>query len=114
MTGGKTLTRAINPMPPEILAILQERGLLKEYEERPPYQKNDYLGWIFRAKKNETREKRVETMLRELATGDLYMGMSYHRKGSRKNEEGKSSLNGLKDLPEEESEGKEKTECPSS
>ena len=114
MTGGKTLTRAINPMPPEILAILQVRGLLKEYEERPPYQKNDYLGWIFRAKKNETREKRIETMVRELETGDLYMGMSYHRKDLRKNEEGKSSLNGHKDLPEEESEGKEKRECPSS
>ena len=114
MTGGKTLTRAINPMPPEILAILQERGLLKEYEERPPYQKNDYLGWIFRAKKNETREKRIETMVRELETGDLYMGMSYHRKDLRKNEEGESSLKALEGLSEEESEGKEKRECPSS
>ena len=114
MTGGNTLKRAVNPMPPDILATLRESGLLREYEGRPPYQRNDYLGWILRAKKKETREKRVETMLRELATGVLYMGMSCHRKGSRKNEEGKSSLNGLKDLPEEESEGKEKTECPSS
>ena len=114
MTGGNTLKRAVNPMPPDILATLRESGLLREYEERPPYQRNDYLGWILRAKKKETREKRVETMLRELATGDLYMGMSYHRKDLRKNEEGESSLKALEGLSEEESEGKEKTECPSS
>lgn len=109
MTGGNTLKRAVNPMPPDILATLRESGLLREYEERPPYQRNDYLGWILRAKKKETREKRVETMLRELATGDLYMGMSYHQKNPRKNEDGEGSLK-----PEEESEGKEETGCPSS
>ena len=41
MTGGNTLKRAVNPMPPDILATLRESGPLREYAGRPPYQRND-------------------------------------------------------------------------
>ncbi len=47
------------------------------YQARPPYQRNDYLGWITRAKRPETRSKRLDQMLNELADGGLYMKMKY-------------------------------------
>jgi hypothetical protein len=33
---------------------------MRAYQERPPYQQNDYIGWIIRARKPETRAKRLE------------------------------------------------------
>lgn len=69
--------RPRHPMPAEILEALQRRDLLIAYSRRPPYQQNDYLGWITRAKTPETREKRLAQMLDELAGGDRYMNMPY-------------------------------------
>lgn len=51
------------------------------YGNRPPYQQNDYIGWITRAKRQETRERRLAQMLEELARGDKYMKMDYRAKG---------------------------------
>jgi uncharacterized protein YdeI (YjbR/CyaY-like superfamily) len=48
------------------------------YNARPPYQRNDYIGWLTRAKLEATRQKRLEQMLDELAAGDSYMGMNYN------------------------------------
>ena len=64
-------------MPDHVLAALQRRGLVDAFEHRPPYQRNDYLGWISRAKRPETRERRLAQMLDELAGGDRYMNMAY-------------------------------------
>ncbi len=50
------------------------------YNDRPPYQKNDYIGWINRAKKDETKQKRLSQMIEELKAGNLYMKMPYHPK----------------------------------
>lgn len=52
------------------------------YEERPAYQQNDYVGWISRAKKAETRQKRLDQMLDELRKGGVYMKMD-HRPSAR-------------------------------
>ncbi|GKY88894.1 YdeI/OmpD-associated family protein [Sinisalibacter aestuarii] len=71
------LRRALNPMPDDIAARLAETGLRAAYEARPPYQRNDYLGWIARAKRSETREKRLNQMLDELAGGRRYMNMAW-------------------------------------
>lgn len=71
------LKRAINPMPDAVRQALEERGLMEDFEARPPYQRNDYLGWIGRAKRAETRERRLQQMLDELAAGDRYMKMAY-------------------------------------
>jgi len=51
--------------------------LMKAYRERPPYQQNDYIGWITRAKRQSTRDKRLAQMLDELEKGDVYMKMAY-------------------------------------
>ena len=69
--------REIHPMPDDIRAALKARGLYGKYEERPPYQQNDYIGWIGQAKRDETRQKRIKHMLDELVAGGLYMKMRW-------------------------------------
>jgi uncharacterized protein YdeI (YjbR/CyaY-like superfamily) len=77
MKKGSTLTRKKNPMPVYIRKILVETKLTRSYQARPPYQRNDYLGWITRAKLEATRKKRLNQMLRELRNGDRYMKMAW-------------------------------------
>ena len=72
-----TLRRAQNPMPEDVRQALLRRNLMDAYDARPPYQRNDYLGWIARAKREETRQRRLDQMLEELERGDLYMNMAY-------------------------------------
>jgi uncharacterized protein YdeI (YjbR/CyaY-like superfamily) len=67
-------------MPDDVREALEERGLMAAYRERPPYQQNDYVGWVTRAKRQETRERRLAQMLDELASGDRYMKMVYRPK----------------------------------
>lgn len=73
-----TLQRALNPMPADIRSELEARGVMAAYNARPPYQRNDYLGWIGRARKPETRRKRIDKMLSELSNGTHYMGMNWN------------------------------------
>lgn len=70
-----SLKRAINPMPDDIRQRLDAERLAAAYEARPPYQRNDYLGWIARARLPATREKRIVQMLDELRAGGVYMNM---------------------------------------
>lgn len=74
-----TLMRRRNPMPAYIHKILLENKLTRAYRARPPYQRNDYLGWISRAKLEATRKKRLNQMLRELRNGDRYMNMVWRQ-----------------------------------
>lgn len=71
------LSRPIQPMPDDIRALLEERGLRTAYDARPAYQRNDYLGWIARCKRPETRRKRIDQMLDELVDGKTYMKMKW-------------------------------------
>ncbi len=63
------------PMPDFIRDALAKIKLTVAYDARPPYQRNDYIGWIARAKREETRQKRLNQMLDELEDGHLYMKM---------------------------------------
>lgn len=67
-------------MPEFIQKALIEKCLLDAYQKRPDYQKNDYIGWIQRARRQETRDKRLNQMLDELQNGNKYMKMDYHPK----------------------------------
>jgi len=69
--------RALNPMPADVRDRLTEADVMSDYERRPRYQRNDYLGWIARAKRPETREKRIRQMLDELRSGGVYMMMEH-------------------------------------
>ena len=64
-------------MPGYILDALNEHGLMEAYRSRPPYQQNDYIGWITRAKLEATRQKRLGQMLAELKGGKYYMNMEW-------------------------------------
>jgi uncharacterized protein YdeI (YjbR/CyaY-like superfamily) len=74
------LTRKKYPMPNYIKAALLKNKLMKAYLLRPPYQQNDYIGWINRAMQEKTRQKRLDQMIAELKNGDSYMKMTYKAK----------------------------------
>ncbi len=71
------LKRRRHPMPDDIKQALDARDLWQAYKDRPAYQQNDYIGWIERAKRPETKEKRLRQMLDELETGGVYMKMKH-------------------------------------
>jgi hypothetical protein len=72
------LTRDIHQMPDDIRHALTSRGVMEAYRRRPPYQQNDYVGWITRSKLPATRSKRLAQMLDELERGGVYMHMTWH------------------------------------
>ena len=71
------LERPVYQIPDFVMQALEERGLLDAYRQRPAYQQNDYIGWITRAKRQETKVKRLHQMLDELEAGGVYMNMKH-------------------------------------
>jgi uncharacterized protein YdeI (YjbR/CyaY-like superfamily) len=71
------LKRPQQPMPDDVDEALRAAGVRDAYRERPAYQRNDYLAWIVRAEKDETRRKRLRQMVDELREGGVYMGMAH-------------------------------------
>lgn len=47
--------RPRHPMPDFFREALTPRGLMDAYLARPPYQRNDYIGRVNRAKRAETK-----------------------------------------------------------
>jgi uncharacterized protein YdeI (YjbR/CyaY-like superfamily) len=82
-TKKKILKRARHSMPAFVRDALNDRGLMEAYKARPPYQKNDYLGWIKSAKQDATRQKRLNQMLTELTGGKKYMNMPWSGDGRK-------------------------------
>ena len=99
MTGTRTprRLRPRHPMPADVRRALKARGLEEAYAARPPYQRNDYLGWIGRAVQPSTRQRRVEQMLKELERGDRYMKMVW--RPSRRASAGPGRGGGAKKRP---------------
>jgi uncharacterized protein YdeI (YjbR/CyaY-like superfamily) len=77
------LHRPRHEMPAFVREALLKAGLLDAYRSRPPYQQNDYIGWITRGKRPATQQKRLDQMLRELKKGDVYMKAPWRPKGGR-------------------------------
>ncbi len=75
------LSRPVHPMPDFVSDALAEHGLLDTFRSRPAYQQNDYVGWINRAQRAQTKGKRLHQMLDELKRGDVYMKMDYRPAG---------------------------------
>lgn len=76
-TDFSNLERPIHPMPEFVEHALLKRALMDVYRSRPAYQQNDYIGWIMRAKRDTTTQKRLNQMLEELEAGDVYMKMAW-------------------------------------
>lgn len=64
-------------MPDFIREALNAHDSMEAYLSRPPYQQNDYIGWINRAKLETTKQKRLNQMLDELERGGVYMKMKW-------------------------------------
>jgi len=78
MNDTSRLTRDIQVLPDDVRKALESGKLMAAYEERTAYQRNDYLAWIDRARRPETRQKRLDQMLEELTKGGVYMGMRHN------------------------------------
>jgi uncharacterized protein YdeI (YjbR/CyaY-like superfamily) len=65
-------------MPDFFREALLARGLMNAYLARPPYQQNDYIGWVQRARLEATKQKRLNQMLEELEKGGVYMRMKWN------------------------------------
>ena len=72
------MTREIHEMPNDIREALTKHKVMQAYRDRPPYQQNDYVGWINRSKLPATRDKRLQQMLDELKGGGVYMHMKWN------------------------------------
>ena len=66
------------PIPDFFRDAINARGLMNAYLARPDYQRNDYIGWINRAKLESTKQKRLNQMLDELERGGVYMRMKWN------------------------------------
>lgn len=75
-----SLRRERHEMPEFVANALINSQLMDAYLTRPPYQQNDYIGWINGAKRPETKQKRLAQMLEELERGDRYMKMVWRPK----------------------------------
>jgi len=70
-------------MPDFVRQALESQALMNAYDARPEYQCNDYVGWITRARREDTRQKRLQQMLDELRQGDRYMHMAWSPRVTR-------------------------------
>jgi uncharacterized protein YdeI (YjbR/CyaY-like superfamily) len=77
MSTFSNLKRDINPVPSFVKEALEINDLVQDFKNRPAYQQNDYIGWINQAKREETKQKRLEQMLKELQKGGVYMKMNH-------------------------------------
>ena len=64
-------------MPDDVSNALNRSNMTELYRARPFYQRNDYLAWIVRAVRPDTRQRRIEQMLDELEQGGVYMKMDH-------------------------------------
>ena len=57
--------RARHVMPADLAEALRASGTRSDYESRPAYQRNDYVGWITAAKSAQTRSRRIAQMIED-------------------------------------------------
>ena len=69
--------RPTHRMPKDVRAAIGSAGVDGDYRARPPYQRNDYVGWVDAAKSEATRKRRIAKMVDELKRGGVYMGMTH-------------------------------------
>jgi len=62
-------------IPPYIKKVLQREGLLEKYNQQIYTYRKGYAQWIEGAKRQETKDKRMRQMIRELKERKVYMGM---------------------------------------
>jgi hypothetical protein len=71
------MTRPILEIPDDLKKALDDNELWERYHARPPYQQNNYVGWIVGSKRVGVRAKRLAQLVSELQAGGQYMGSIY-------------------------------------
>jgi uncharacterized protein YdeI (YjbR/CyaY-like superfamily) len=67
---GQSIRRGATPIPQEIQQKLQQNeAAWATFSQLPPSHQRQYIGWIMSAKKEETRQRRLEEALARLAQG---------------------------------------------
>ena len=66
--------REQHTMPKDIAAALKNAGLRADYKARPAYQRNDYIGWINRAKTPGDAYRAPRTNAHRAGTGRYLYG----------------------------------------
>lgn len=74
------LKRELNPIQDFIKERLVRENVLDKYNERPAYQRSQYIDWITSAKRETTKENRLNQMIDELKAGDSFKGEKYNAK----------------------------------
>lgn len=74
------LKRELNPIQDFIRERLVRENVLDKYNERPAYQRSQYIDWITSAKRETTKENRLNQMIDELKAGDSFKGEKYNAK----------------------------------
>jgi uncharacterized protein YdeI (YjbR/CyaY-like superfamily) len=68
---GQKIRRGETPIPPDIQQKLrQDEQAWATFSKLPPSHQRQYVGWIMSAKKEETRQRRLEEALSRLAQGE--------------------------------------------
>lgn len=57
---------------------------MQAYMDWPPYQRDNYIGWILWARQVKTQQNRISQMLGELASRGSYTKMKDKARSSRK------------------------------
>jgi uncharacterized protein YdeI (YjbR/CyaY-like superfamily) len=71
------VSRPILEIPDDLKKALDDNGLWERYRARPPYQQNNYVGWVIGSKRPGIRNKRLMQFVDELRSGAQYMGSAY-------------------------------------
>ncbi len=87
MTSESGTTRPVRPrqeMPEDVRRALLAADLMDLYLDRPAYRRDDYLLWIASAKREDTRNRRIAQMLKELEAGGVYMRIPWRGLSSKR------------------------------
>lgn len=76
----RNLKTELNTIHDFIKDRLVKENVLDKYNKRPAYQRNQYIDWITSAKRETTKEKRLNQMIDELKVGDSFRGEKYNPK----------------------------------
>lgn len=64
----------------DVRDALEKSGMRTAYYGRPPYQRNDFIGWVNKVKASKTWAAHIPQMIGQLKRGHGYMKMDWSGK----------------------------------
>ena len=78
----RVLARPHLPLPADVRHALVGHGVLGAFKERSPYQQDDHIARVNRARVVESRVARVMELVAELQHGDPFMRTAWRARAS--------------------------------